>query len=205
MDNSALRRGKPTCHKHFDEATAVLAGDALLTYAFELLATHYARTPELAIQLIHELAQASGSQKLIGGQMEDILAEASDPKEVSLTYIHTNKTAALLQSSLSMGILLADAPAHALSEARTLGLHLGIAFQIVDDILDLTSTTEVLGKTTGLDLERKKMTYPALYGMDASKAEAEKHTQAALDACERLGGENDFLKLLVTKLLNRAH
>jgi len=205
MDNSDLRRGKPTCHKQFDEATAILAGDALLTYAFELISQEYSTTPELALKLIQELSQASGSQKLIGGQMEDILAEESGATEEGLDFIHANKTAALLQASLCMGIHLSSAPEHVLAEARTLGYHLGMAFQIVDDILDLTSDETVLGKTTGLDQQHEKATYPALYGLGASKKAAQKHTQAALEACECLGGNNTFLKLLVSQLLNRAY
>lgn len=205
MDNSDLRRGKPTCHKQFDEATAILAGDALLTYAFELISQEYSTTSELALRLIQELSQASDSQKLIGGQMEDILAEKSGATKETLSFIHANKTAALLQASLCMGILLSSAPAHVLGEARILGYHLGMAFQIVDDILDLTSDDATLGKTTGLDLQHKKATYPALHGLEASKKAAQKHTQAALEACERLGGNNAFLKSLVSKLLNRAY
>ena len=205
MDNSDLRRGKPTCHKQFDEATAILAGDALLTYAFELLSTHYANDPKLAISLIQELSQAAGSQKLIGGQMEDILAEASGGTAEGLAYIHANKTAALLQASLCMGVHLSSAPEPVLGEARTLGFHLGMAFQIVDDILDLTGNEALLGKTTGLDAQHQKATYPALFGLEASRDAARTHTQTALEACNRMGGNNGFLKQLVTKLLDRAY
>ena len=205
MDDSDLRRGQPSCHKQFDEATAILAGDALLTYAFELISREYAATPELALKLIQELSQASGSQKLIGGQMEDVLAEASGANKKELDFIHANKTAALLQASLCMGILLSSAPEGTLTEARTLGYHLGMAFQIVDDILDLTGDEGLLGKKTGLDQQRAKATYPALYGLDAAKKAAKSHTQAALDVCENLGGKNSFLKSLVSQLLNRAY
>src|SRR4051812_39480637 len=146
MDDDDLRRGKPTAHKQFDEATALLAGDALLTHAFALLATSYASDPALANALTRELADAAGSRRLIGGQMEDLLAEKkpnATPDE--LEFIHLNKTAAMIEASLVMGGLVGGASEATLAELRRAGRHLGLAFQIIDDILDATADTKTLG------------------------------------------------------------
>jgi len=221
MDNDDLRRGRPTTHRAFDEATALLAGDALLTHAFALLAEHYGDRPTLAHALTRELARAAGSRRLIGGQMEDLLAEKKQGTENAVTaetldFIHLNKTAAMIEAALVMGGLVGLAAQEARdarpTEARkinepaalrTVGRHLGLGFQIVDDILDATADTATLGKTAGKDARADKTTYVSLYGIDAAQARAEEETQRALDALATLPGDTRFLAALTRSLTRR--
>jgi len=203
MDNSDLRRGKPTCHQQFDEATALLAGDALLTEAFAILAKGYKDKPALALSLLQELSVAAGSTKLIGGQMEDLIGEEAPPDPKRLDYIHQSKTAALIATSITMGIHLSAAGNEKIPIAKKLGQHLGTAFQIIDDILDSTADADTLGKSSGLDKKNGTLTYPKLYGIKVSKDEAAIHTQAAIDACAQLGGENKFFLELIRALEHR--
>ncbi|MGF1483659.1 MAG: polyprenyl synthetase family protein [Opitutales bacterium] len=192
MDNSDLRRGQPTCHVAFDEETALLAGDALLTFAFELLGREY--QGEVAGHLVAELGSASGSQKLVGGQMEDLLGEKCEPTPDALEFIHRNKTAALLTACLRMGLMLSSkGDAQRLALMADAGLHLGMAFQIIDDILDVTTDAATLGKGVGQDENNHKMTYPALFGLEASREKAHAHTEAAITAFEQIGGNNTLL------------
>lgn len=207
MDNDDLRRGRPTVHKAYDEATALLAGDALLTHAFALLATAYAAQPALAHALIRELADAAGSQRLIGGQMEDLLAEKKTNATASeLEFIHLNKTAAMIEAALVMGGAIgADAaggssPTPAL---RQLGRHLGLSFQIMDDVLDATTDSATLGKTAGKDATADKTTYVKLHGVDAARRMAQEHTRSALAAVDSLPGDKAFLSALVSALATR--
>lgn len=193
MDNSDLRRGRPTCHKQFDEETALLAGDALLTYALWMLADKYRYDPQLAVDLVHDLGDAAGSEKLIGGQMEDLLGERDEPTADRLEFIHLNKTGALITTSLTMGYRLTGAAADQVAIMREAGKHVGLAFQIIDDILDATSDAETMGKPVGADVDNNKMTYPALYGLDASRAKAHEHTEEAIQRFEQLGGNNGVL------------
>lgn len=193
MDDSDLRRGRPTCHKQFDEETALLAGDALLTYALWILADKYRYDPQLAVDLVHDLGDAAGSEKLIGGQMEDLLGERDEPTADRLEFIHLNKTGALITTSLTMGYRLTGADAEHVAIMREAGKHLGLAFQIIDDILDATSDAETMGKPVGADADNNKMTYPALYGLDASRAKAHEHTEEAVKRFEQLGGNNTVL------------
>lgn len=193
MDNSDLRRGRPTCHKQFDEETALLAGDSLLTYALWLLADKYRYDPALAVDLVHDLGDAAGSEKLIGGQMEDLLGERDEPTADRLEFIHLNKTGALITTSLTMGCRLTGADADHVALMREAGKHVGLAFQIIDDILDATSDAETMGKPVGADVDNNKMTYPALYGLDASRAKAHEHTEEAIKRFEQLGGNNTVL------------
>lgn len=204
VDDSDLRRGKPTCHKAYDEATALLAGDALLTFAFELISKEYKAEPSLAIALIEELASASGSTRLIGGQMEDVARAGQDLDPETLSYIHKNKTAALLSAALSMGFRMTEPTEAQLSEVEQAGYHLGMTFQIVDDILDATATAEFMGKPTGADAEAHKTTYPALFGLEGARGEAAKHTAAAIERLQTLGGDTDFLVQLVQELEQRG-
>ena len=159
MDNDDLRRGRPTAHKQFDEPTALLAGDALLTHAFALLAEGYAAQPTLAHALIRELADAAGSRRLIGGQMEDVLAEKkSDATPEELEFIHLNKTAAMIEAALVMGGLLGgERPGPTLTQLRRAGRHLGLAFQIIDDILDVSKL-----EAGRLNLERIAFEFPGV-------------------------------------------
>ncbi|MFU8847947.1 MAG: polyprenyl synthetase family protein [Opitutales bacterium] len=205
VDNSDLRRGRPACHKEFDEATAILTGDALLTYAFQLLAQHYQDSPELATALIADLATASGSQQLIGGQMEDVENEGKHIEAETLHYIHQNKTAALLTAALSMGLRFCEPDPKQLETLRAVGSHLGLAFQIIDDILDATSDPETMGKPVGNDAAADKSTYVALYGIKRAREEAKRHTEAARQQAQALGGQNSALLSLIEEMGNRVH
>lgn len=206
MDNDDLRRGRPTAHKAFDEATALLAGDALLTHAFALLATAYASTPALAHALIRELADAAGSRRLIGGQMEDLLAEKkvnATPDE--LEFIHLNKTAAMIEASLVMGGLVGGANGTAIASLRNAGRHLGLAFQIIDDILDATADTATLGKTAGKDAKAGKTTYVTLHGIGPARQLATQHTTEARAALANTGSNSTFLLALVDWMAARTN
>ena len=205
IDDSELRRGRPSCHTQFDEATAILAGDALLTYAFQLLAREYSELPSLATRLITELANASGSECLIGGQQEDIENEGKALDADTLRYIHENKTAALLTAALKMGLAFSQPNETQIQQMQEAGYHLGLSFQIVDDILDATSEPEIIGKPVGNDAAAAKSTYVALHGIEGARAEAKGHTEAALSALESLGGKNQILLELVRELETRIH
>ncbi len=198
MDNDDLRRGRPTTHRQFDEATALLAGDALLTLAFQLVARHYAATPTLCAALTRELADAAGSEQLIGGQMEDLLAEKkADATAAELDFIHLNKTAAMITAALVGGGLCGGAREPELADLRTAGRALGLAFQINDDILDATADTATLGKTAGKDAKAGKTTYVKLHGLEAARRHAAAQTEAALAAFAALPGDTTFLTTLV--------
>ena len=203
IDNSDLRRGRPSCHARFGEATAVLAGDSLLTYAFQLLATQYAQQPSLAIQLVQELAIASGSEHLVGGQMEDIDNEGKAIDAQTLRYIHENKTSALIVAALKMGLHFCKPTKEQIQQVETIGYHIGMSFQIIDDILDETSTSETLGKPVGNDTSAGKNTYVKLHGIEGARKEAKQHTLAAIQSMEMLGGDNRFLLELIRSMENR--
>ncbi len=205
MDNDDLRRGRPTAHKQFDEATALLAGDALLAHAFLILSTHYAADPRLAAALVHELADAAGGARLVGGQMQDLLSEKkADATAAELEFIHLNKTAAMLEASLVMGGLVGGAEPSALDGLRTAGRHLGLAFQIIDDVLDATADSATLGKTAGKDAQSGKTTYVSVHGIDAARRMAQEQTEAALTALRLLPGDTAFLVGLSRSMLARA-
>lgn len=202
MDNDNLRRGRPTAHKAFDEATALLAGDALLTHAFALLAASYPAEPGLA--LVHELAVAAGSRRLIGGQMEDLLAEKkADPTSGELEFIHLNKTAAMIETALAMGGLVGSASAADAATLRRAGRHLGLAFQIVDDILDATADTETLGKTAGKDAPAGKVTFVKLHGLETARRLADEQSRAAIAEFTRLPAGAPFLVQLAGEMSSR--
>lgn len=204
MDNDDLRRGRPTAHKQFDEATALLAGDALLTHAFWKLAASYGDEPLVTTGLLFELGSAAGSERLIGGQMEDLLAEknsATTPDE--LRSIHLKKTAAMIAASLAMGGIVAHAKREEVDTLRQAGEHLGLAFQIIDDILDATADTATLGKTAGKDAKADKTTYVKLHGIKAARTLARKESDAALAALARLPGDTSFLAALVHDMAAR--
>ncbi|PAW65526.1 MAG: polyprenyl synthetase [Opitutia bacterium Tous-C1TDCM] len=204
MDNDDLRRGRPTAHRAFDEATALLAGDALLTHAFALLATAYADRPALAADLVRELADAAGSARLIGGQMADLLAEKqADATAADLDFIHLNKTAAMIEASLVLGALVGGAATARVEALRTAGRHLGLAFQIVDDVLDATADSATLGKTAGKDAKADKTTYVKLHGLDASRRIAADHTARAREALAAAGGDTTFLLALASAMADR--
>lgn len=205
MDNDDLRRGRPTAHKAFDEATALLAGDALLTHAFALLGEHYHGRPSLATALVRQLSDAAGSRRLIGGQMEDLLAEKrSDVSAGDLEFIHLNKTAAMIEAALVMGGAVGGASEAQLGALRVAGHHLGLTFQIVDDILDATADSATLGKTAGKDAKANKTTFVKLYGIEPSRDFVRDHTFAARAAIVALPGDKTFLATLIESLSTRS-
>ncbi|MSU47293.1 MAG: polyprenyl synthetase family protein [Lacunisphaera sp.] len=203
MDNDDLRRGRPTAHKQFNEATALLAGDALLTLAFQLIARHYPAATGQA--LTREFADAAGSEHLIGGQMEDLLAEMkTDATAVELEFIHLNKTAAMLTAALVAGGLCGGANEKQLATLREAGRHLGLAFQIVDDILDATADTKTLGKTGGKDAKSGKTTFVKLHGLDGSRRHARQQSDAAKSVLARLPDGAPFITTLVENMARRS-
>jgi geranylgeranyl diphosphate synthase, type II len=202
MDDDDLRRGRPTNHKVFGEATAILAGDAMVTMAFEALA-HECQDGMLA-PLTRELAAASGPAGMIGGQVID-MDPAKPSKLEELQRLHRMKTGALLTASCRMGAIAAGADERKLAALDRFGRHLGLAFQIVDDLLDQTATPEQLGKATNKDEAKGKVTYPTLIGLDASKREAERNLAAAVDSLSPFGGEADGLRTLARFVVERRN
>jgi geranylgeranyl diphosphate synthase type II len=205
MDNDDFRRGKPTSHKVFGEGVAVLAGDALLTIAFEILAQTDARGRHKLGDLVKELAGASGSQWLIAGQVVDLESEGKKISGRELQFIHRCKTAALLTSSIRLGAMSANATEKKLEALTKFGQSLGLAFQVIDDILDITQTTEKLGKSAGKDVAAGKATYPAIFGLEKSRKEAKRLTQEASDALKPFGKQGVVLKALADYLLDREY
>ena len=206
MDNDDFRRGRPTCHKVFGEGIAVLAGDALLTIAFEIVSKAKPAPRYDMSTLLSETAVAAGSQKLIAGQVADLEAEGKNVKRDQLQFIHENKTAAILKSSVRLGAMSANAEAKKLSAITRFGQRLGLAFQIIDDILDVTQTSEILGKSAGKDVAAKKATYPAVIGLDKSRAEARRLTRQAHDTLSVFAGRDaEPLHALANYLLEREY
>ena len=206
MDNDDFRRGRPTCHKAFGEGIAVLAGDALLTIAFEIVS--HAKTGRRydMSALLREAAVAAGSQKLIAGQVADLEAEGKNVKRRELQFIHENKTAAMLRSSVRLGAMSANADARTLSAITRFGQRLGLAFQVIDDILDVTQTSEILGKSAGKDVAAKKATYPAVIGLEKSRAEARRLTREAHNALSIFDNrDTEELHALANYLLEREY
>src|ERR1700729_1769093 len=188
LDNDDLRRGRPTCHKVFGDAMAILAGDALLTLAFEVLAKLPDVDAERRIALVRELATASGTVGgMIGGQVNDIEGEGKFPTAALLDSIHRAKTGALLKASVRMGAIYAGASDEQLDALTSFGEHIGLAFQIVDDVLDVEQSSEALGKTAGKDAQQQKITFPAVYGLDRSRAMAETERLEAHIALKMFG------------------
>jgi geranylgeranyl diphosphate synthase type II len=207
MDDDDLRRGRPTSHKVYGEGVAVLAGDALLTRSFGLLAeiTPTKRYP-LSV-LIQETTLAAGSLQLIAGQVADIEAEGKKQSEHSIAdvrFIHERKTAAMIVLSLRLGAMTANATSLQLKALTEFGQALGLAFQIIDDILDVTQSSQQLGKSAGKDLKASKATYPAVIGLEASRKEADRLTKKALSALKGLGPKSDRLAQIANQLLGRS-
>ena len=205
MDNDDLRRGRPTCHKVFGDGIAILAGDALLTIAFEIAAKGKPTSRYSLRGIFHEIATASGSQNLIAGQVADLEAEGRRINRAQLRYIHENKTAALLTAALRLGAMAANASAKQLATITKFGGSLGLAFQVIDDILDVTQTSEKLGKSAGKDIVAKKATYPAVIGLEKSRAEARRLTAKAHGALKSLGERGAVLRALADYLLQRDY
>ena len=205
MDDDDLRRGRPTCHKVYGEGMAVLCGDALLTESFIVLAQTPVTQRYGTRDFVSELAMTCGSRKLIGGQVMDLEGEGKPLTKRDLVRIHEAKTAALLTSSLRLGAMTANATPAKLAALSQFGHALGLAFQVIDDILDVTQSTEVLGKTAGKDQAVNKSTYPAILGLDASRKEAAKLTKAAMDALKPFGAKGVRLQEIATHLLKREY
>ncbi|MCU0771846.1 MAG: polyprenyl synthetase family protein [Verrucomicrobia bacterium] len=203
MDNDDFRRGKPTNHKVFGEGIAVLAGDALLTQAFEL-AAQCRGWPRYAHQdVVLELARASGSLQLIAGQVADLEGEGRRISVADLRYIHERKTSALLCCSVRLGGMSANCTAARLKALTQFGYHVGLAFQVIDDILDVTQSSEKLGKTAGKDTAAQKATYPAMVGLEKSRKIAQQLTDKAFAALKPFKGRAVALESLAGFLLNR--
>jgi geranylgeranyl diphosphate synthase type II len=205
MDDDDLRRGRPTSHKVYGEGMAVLCGDALLTESFIVLAQTAATKRYGTRDYIAELAETGGSRKLIGGQVMDLEGEGKKLTKRDLVRIHEAKTAALLTTSLRLGAMTANATPAKLEALTLFGHALGLAFQVIDDILDVTQSTETLGKTAGKDQAVEKSTYPAILGLDASRKEAARLTKAAMDALKPFGTRAMRLEEIATHLLKREY
>jgi geranylgeranyl pyrophosphate synthase len=201
MDDDDLRRGRPTNHKVYGEAMAILAGDAMVTMAFEVIAAD--AQPAVVASLVRELASASGPVGMIGGQVLDIDGENVNLSLNELRHLHAMKTGALLTCSCRMGAIAAGATAEHVEGVTAYGRHLGLAFQIVDDLLDVTSTPEQMGKATGKDAGKGKNTYPSLMGLEASRREAADQLAAGLKAIEPLGSAAAGLKSLARFVVER--
>ena len=205
LDNDDLRRGRPTCHKVFGEAMAILAGDALQTQAYEVL-SRLKCSAEARVRIIEEIARATGTvEGMIGGQVVDLEAEHTRPTPEMLEYIHRSKTAALITASLISGGLYAGAKQTEAAALRSFGMSIGLAFQIVDDILDVTQTSEQLGKTAGKDTASEKATYPALFGLEKSQQKADALVNKAFAELERFGPRAEALKELAQFLIERKN
>ncbi|MEJ2721103.1 MAG: polyprenyl synthetase family protein [bacterium] len=196
MDDDDLRRGKPSCHKKFGEAVAVLTGDALLTLCFEILSTMPARWPiedRAVVEVTRIIARAGGSSGIIGGQVLDIAGDMLETTREMVEIIHRMKTATLISASMEAGAVVAGVSLDARAAVREAGLLAGRAFQIVDDVLDLETDAETLGKTPGKDLRDGKLTFPSVAGIEASKAEARRLVEAAKASVPGAGGEESAL------------
>jgi geranylgeranyl diphosphate synthase type II len=204
LDNDDLRRGRPTCHKVFGEAMAILAGDSLLTLAFEVLSRLRNIDAERKIRLVAELAQASGTVGgMIGGQVNDIEGERKPPTAALLESIHRAKTGALLRASVRMGAIYAGATPQELAALSEYGERVGLAFQIIDDVLDVEASSEALGKTAGKDEAQQKITFPAVYGLQRSREMAEEERLAAHTALACFDERADRLRQIADFIVQR--
>lgn len=204
LDNDNLRRGRPTSHKVFGEAIAILAGDGLLTLAFQVLGQLQGVEPARRARLVEELAVAAGTfGGMIGGQVNDLEGENQPPTPELLESIHRAKTGALLRASVRMGAILAGASDDELSSLSQYGEHIGLAFQIVDDILDVEESSATLGKTAGKDAAQHKITFPAVYGLEVSHRMAEQEREHARTALERFGARATRLRELADLIVHR--
>jgi len=205
MDNDDYRRGKPANHKVYGDAVAILAGDALLTLAFSILADIRNTSPDNALKIIREIAYAAGTFGMIGGQVVDTFSAGEDINEDTLEYIHRHKTGALYRVAVRAGAILAGAEEAELDNLTRYAENLGLAFQIVDDILDIEGDAAKIGKPVGSDIKNKKVTYPSLFGIEETKAKARQAADDALSALECFGKEADFLRTLVRYIIDRDY
>lgn len=203
LDNDDLRRGRPTCHKQFGEAMAILAGDGLLTFAFETLAK-VSIAPGRRVRMIAEIAGAAGTVNgMVGGQVADVEAEGKLADAATIEFIHRAKTAALIRASAVSGALTGHAAEDDLARIGQFGERIGWAFQVVDDILDVEQSSAELGKTAGKDARQKKATYPALYGLEASRRMADRLASEALEELQTYGDTAERLRELARFLVTR--
>lgn len=206
MDNDDLRRGKPTNHKVYGEAIAILAGDALLTEAFVIFSEPSPSiTAEAQLAAVRELSAASGMKGMVAGQVQDMLSENAEPDEEMLRFIHRHKTAALLSASVRIGAILSGARSGDFEAISGYGDRIGLAFQVIDDILDIVGETEVIGKPKGSDERKKKLTYPRLYGIEKSRAIAGELVADALVSLRYFGPEAAPLREIASYLLSRTN
>lgn len=204
MDNDDFRRGKPTCHKQFDEATAILAGDGLLTYAFEIMLNAVCDSGKIAYaEAVKLIASYSGTKGMLVGQMVDIDSEGKKIDDKTLMYIHDNKTGGLIKAALMAGAIIGGADDDIIRSFEKIGYDIGIAFQIKDDILDVTSTQEILGKPILSDIKNEKTTYVSLYGLDNAQQDYETLSQSAVKMIKELGDRAQFLSEYAELLINR--
>ena len=206
LDNDDLRRGKPTCHKMFGESIAILAGDGLLTYAFELM-THPSLRLAVPSRTINDVisifASAAGVSGMVGGQTADILYEGRPIDAEILSFIHSHKTGALIRSSVEMGAMLGNGSEEQVECLRKYGTALGLAFQVVDDLLNVVGDEKKLGKPVGSDQKRHKATYPALFGIEETRKRAQSLKEEALDALSPFGPEAEPLRAIATYVVER--
>ncbi len=203
MDNDDLRRGKPTNHKVFGEATAILAGDALLTLAFEVVLRQKDVAPEILLRVLKEISTAAGASGMVGGQAIDLRSEGIQIDFETLKLMHSGKTGALFKAAIRSGAILAQASEKNLEDLTRYAENFGLAFQITDDILDVTGDEKILGKPTGSDEKNLKSTYVSLTSLDAAKNFAQAAVDKALDALKNFGDEANFLRELVKYLIAR--
>jgi geranylgeranyl pyrophosphate synthase len=204
MDDDDLRRGRPTCHIRFGEATAILAGDALQTLAFQTIAEDERLTPAVRVRLTAEIARAAGTPEgMVAGQALDLDAESRDVTKAELDRIHHRKTGALIRAAARCGAIIASSSEGDLEAITEYATNLGLLFQITDDLLDVTATTEDLGKTPGKDARSRKATYPALHGIEASHAQLEVVHRAASAALDRIDRPIDLLRSVADLILRR--
>ena len=205
LDNDDLRRGRPTCHKVFGEAVAILAGDALQTQAYEVL-SRLQCPAEARVQIIEEIARGTGTVNgMIGGQVVDLEAERTRPDAETLEYIHRSKTGALITACVVSGGTYAGGSSEQVRKLRCFGQSIGLAFQIVDDILDVTQTSEQLGKTAGKDVASEKATYPSLFGIENSREKAASLLESASKSLEIFGDRGETLRALAQFLIERRN
>jgi len=205
MDDDDLRRGRPTCHVRFDEATAILAGDALQTLAFRTIAEDDLLNAETRIALISELARAAATPEgMVAGQALDMEAETRQVTRAQLEEIHRFKTGALIVAAARCGAIIGRASEDELAAVTSYAAHLGLLFQITDDLLDVTATAEDLGKTPGKDAQSNKATYPGLYGMEETRAAAINAHRTACEALDRIDRPTDVLRRIADYILNRT-
>ena len=205
MDDDALRRGKPTNHIVYGVGMATLAGDGLQTQAFENITGYWLaqNKPEIGLRAAHELAIGAGNQGMVVGQAQDLLAEGKHIDEANMKYIHAHKTGALITASVRIGAIIGGANAEQLAALSRYGQHIGLAFQITDDILDVVGDEAVIGKPVGSDEKNEKATYPALYGLDASRAMAQEQCRLAQECLTGLPGDCDVLHYIADYIVNR--